>query len=251
MKSEVVRLFLTLPHPCGYFSERVAQNIVIDPAAPQLPQLYDAALAQGYRRAGSHVYRPHCRGCHACIAARIPVAEFRADRSQRRCMRRNRDVAVALAPARLDVEHFHLYKRYLDTHHAGGGMDDPEPEDFARFLFTDWSPTRFLDFRVDGKLLATAVTDETRNGLSAVYTFFDPDESARGLGTFAILSQIELARERGLAHVYLGFWIERHAKMDYKARFRPLELLDAEGWRQATVCPGTRTDGRRAATRSS
>jgi arginine-tRNA-protein transferase len=248
VKSEVVRLFLTLPHPCGYFTERVAQNIVIDPAAPQLPQLYDAALAQGYRRAGGHVYRPHCDDCHACIAARVPVNRFIPDRSQRRCLARNRDLDVASVPARRDAEHFDLYRRYLDSRHAGGGMDHPQPEDFSRFLYTDWSPTRFLDFRCDGKLLATAVTDETGHGLSAVYTFFDPDVPARGLGTFAILRQIELARERGLSHVYLGFWIERHAKMDYKARFRPLELLGPDGWQQLNPWPGIRTDDRRAAT---
>jgi arginine-tRNA-protein transferase len=249
VKSDVVRLFLTLPHPCGYFAERVAQNLVIDPAAPQLPQIYSAALAQGYRRAGGHVYRPQCHACHACVAARVPVNEFVPDRSQRRCLARNRDLDVALAPARLDAEHFDLYQRYLNSRHAGGGMDNPEPEDFSRFLFTAWSPTAFLELRLRGKLLAVAVTDFAANGLSAVYTFFNPDQPARGLGTCAILRQIELARARHLAHVYLGFWIERHPKMDYKARFRPLELLGADGWRRLNPArPESRTDDRRATT---
>lgn len=249
MKSETIRLFLTLPHPCGYFAERVAQNVVIDPAAPKLPQIYDAALTQGYRRAGGHVYQPHCQGCHACIAARVPVHEFVADRSQRRCLARNRDLDVVLAPARLDAEHFDLYRRYLNSRHAGGGMDNPEPEDFSRFLFTGWSPTSFLEMRLHGRLLAVAVTDFTANGLSAVYTFFDPDEAVRGLGTYAILRQIELARERGLTQVYLGYWIEHHPKMDYKARFRPLELLGADGWcRLSPARRESRTDDRRAAT---
>ncbi|MGH8040782.1 MAG: arginyltransferase [Rudaea sp.] len=229
MKSEVVRLFQTLPHACGYFAQRTAQNLVIDPASPQLAQLYDAALTRGYRRAGGHVYRPYCAGCRACIAARIPVADFRLDRSQRRCLVRNTDLQQTIAPATFNAEYFDFYRRYLDARHKGGGMDEPDSDDFERFLYTPWSPTKFLEWRLHGRLLAVAVTDFTTAGLSAVYTFFDPDETARGLGTFAILRQIELARERSLAHVYLGFWIERHPKMHYKARFRPLELLGAEG----------------------
>jgi leucyl-tRNA---protein transferase len=230
MKSEVVRLFQTLPHACGYFAERTAQNLVIDPASPHLAQIYEAALAKGYRRAGGHVYRPHCRGCRSCIAARIPVEQFQPDRSQRRCNERNRDLQVSVAPARYDEQYFALYRRYLSGRHAGGGMDDPDIEDFERFLFTPWSPTKFLEFRLRERLLGVAVTDFAPNGLSAVYTFFAPDEAARGLGTYAILRQIEIAREQRLPHVYLGFWIENHPKMGYKARFKPLELLGAQGW---------------------
>lgn len=249
MKSDVVRLFQTLPHPCGYFAQRVAQNLVIDPAAPQLPQIYDAALAKGFRRAGGHVYRPQCPGCHACIPARIPVAEFRPDRSQRRCLKRNRDLQLRIAAPAFSDEYFDLYRRYLGARHHDGGMDDPATEDFERFLFTAWSPTKFVELRLRERLLAVAVTDFTATGLSAVYTFFDPDESARGLGSCAILHQIELARERGLAYVYLGFWIARHPKMDYKARFTPLELLDGGVWRRLNPCaPESRTDDRRAAT---
>ena len=233
MKSEVIRLFQTLPHACGYFAERTAQNLVIDPASPHLPQIYDVALSKGYRRAGGHVYRPHCHGCRACIAARIPVAAFTPDRSQRRCFARNADLEVRIEPAGYRADYFELYQRYLAARHAGGGMDDPEPEDFARFLYTGWSPTRFVEMRDAGRLLGVAVTDFSSNGLSAVYTFFDPQQRQRGLGTYAILRQIELARERGLGHVYLGFWIAGHPKMDYKARFRPLELLGAEGWQAA------------------
>jgi arginine-tRNA-protein transferase len=232
MKSELVRLFQTLPHPCGYFAERTAQNLVIDPASPHLAQIYAAALDKGFRRAGGHVYRPHCDGCRACIAARVPVAEFRPDRSQRRCAARNRDLELRIAPARFSAEYFELYRRYLAARHPGGGMDEPDVEDFARFLYTDWSPTRFLELRRGERLLTVAVTDFAASGLSAVYTFYEPDEPTRGLGTYAILCQIELARAGGLPHVYLGFWIEHHPKMDYKARFRPLELLGADGWRR-------------------
>lgn len=230
MKSDVVRLFQTLPHACGYYGGRTAQNLVIDPSSAHLARIYDVALTKGYRRAGGHVYRPHCQQCRACIAARIPVAAFVPDRSQRRRMKRNADLRVDVAPAGYRAEYFDLYRRYLGARHAGGGMDDPEPEDFSRFLYTEWSPTRFLELRLGKRLVGVAVTDLASNGLSAVYTFYDPDEAARGLGTYAILRQIELARELGLPHVYLGFWIRGHPKMDYKARFRPLELLGAAGW---------------------
>lgn len=231
MKSETVRLFQTLPHPCGYFGSRTAQNLVIDPAAPDLPRIYAHALTRGYRRAGGHVYHPQCPACTACVPARIPVGVFVADRSQRRCLKRNADLKPSLAPARFTHEYFDLYRRYLESRHADGGMDNPEPQDFSRFLFTPWSPTWFLELRdSSGLLLAVAVTDIAASGLSAVYTFFEPQQQARGLGTLAILRQIELARARGLPHLYLGYWIDAHQKMDYKARFRPLELLRANGW---------------------
>ncbi|GAA0704267.1 arginyltransferase [Dokdonella soli] len=232
MRSDVVRLFQTLPHPCGYFSERTAQNIVIDPSAPQLPQIYDLAVQRGYRRAGGHVYHPQCGGCRACIACRVPVARFRADRSQRRCLARNDDLVTHVMPASYTDEYFSLYRRYLRARHPDGGMDDARPEDFARFLYTAWSPTRFIEFRQGDRLLAVAVTDFCAAGLSAVYTFFDPDEEARGLGTFAILSQLRLAYEQALPHVYLGFWIDSHPKMHYKTRYRPLEVLREGSWHE-------------------
>lgn len=238
MRSDVVRLFQTLPHACGYFAERTAQNIVIDPSAPQLPQIYDLAVQRGYRRAGGHVYHPQCNGCRACVACRVPVAAFRPDRSQRRCLARNADIEVRPAAAAYSEEYFALYRRYLLARHPDGGMDDARPEDFARFLYTAWSPTRFVELRCAGRLLAVAVTDFCADGLSAVYTFFDPDEHARGLGTFAILSQIRLAAERSLPYVYLGFWIARHPKMHYKARFRPLEVLHGNVWSELKAADG-------------
>jgi arginine-tRNA-protein transferase len=230
MRSERVRLFQTLPHTCGYFAERTAQNLVIDPAAPRLDQLYGPALERGFRRAGGHLYYPNCPQCHACTPCRIDVEGFLPDRSQRRCLKRNADLTVVECMAGYNTERHALYERYLRTRHSGGGMDEADASDFRRFLTAPWSPTLFLEFRRGAQLLAVAVTDVCLNGLSAVYTFFDPDEGARSLGTYAILQQVQLARRRGLPWVYLGFWIEGHPKMDYKRRFRPLQVRTREGW---------------------
>ena len=231
MKSDLIRVFQTLEHPCGYYGERVARNLVIDPLARGLPQGYGTALERGFRRSGGHVYRPHCAACRACVASRVPVADFKPDRSQRRCLKRNADLVLRVAPPLRTSENFALYRRYLAARHPDGGMDDPIAEDFERFLSCAWSPTRFLELRDEQeKLLAVAVTDVLPQGLSAVYTFYDPDQADRSLGTLAILRQIEWARSQHLAHLYLGYWIEGHPKMDYKARFRPLERLRDGQW---------------------
>jgi len=226
-----LRFGRTQPHVCGYFSDRVAQSVVVMPDSPALSALYENGLECGFRRSGPMLYAPRCPDCRACIASRVPVAEFRPNRSQRRCAARNRDLGVRLVPAAYGEEHFALYRRYLDARHPDGGMDTGAPADFARFLFADWSPTHLLEFRLEGRLLAVAVTDVCVHSLSAVYTFYDPEHPARGLGTFAVLSQIELARQRGAEHLYLGFWIPDHPKMGYKARFRPIEILLDHAWR--------------------
>lgn len=232
MRSDTVRLFQTLDHRCGYFPDRLARNLVIDPLAPNLGGVYDHALARGFRRAGGHVYRPHCRGCQACVACRVDVARFRPNRSQRRIARRNAAVEHHWRPALYHPAYFELYERYIGDRHPGGGMDDPSPEDFRRFLLSPWSRTRYLELREAGELLAVAVCDASRQGLSAVYTFFRPDLPERSLGTLAILRQIELCQSRGLPYLYLGYWIENHPKMHYKASFRPLQVLRDGQWEE-------------------
>ena len=131
---------------------------------------------------------------------------------------------------RYSAERHALYEKYLQSRHAGGGMDDAEASDFRRFLTAPWSPTLFMEIRLGERLLGIAVTDVCLTGVSAVYTFFDPAESARSLGTFAILQQVALARRRGIPWVYLGFWIDGHPKMDYKRRFQPLEIRKGGSW---------------------
>jgi arginine-tRNA-protein transferase len=237
MRSETVRLLKTLPHPCGYYAGRVAQNLVIDPLAADLPEVYEVALTRGYRRAGGHIYRPSCARCSACVPARVPVDGFAPNRSQRRCLKRNADLVYSDAPARFGEQVFDLYRRYLGARHPGGGMDDAEREDFGRFLTSPWSPTRFFEYRLDGRLVAVAVTDVTRFGLSSVYTFYEPAEAARGLGTYCILHQVAECRRRGLPHLYLGYWIDGHPKMGYKRCFQPLELLRGQRWERALPDP--------------
>lgn len=230
-EAAAMRLFHTAGHPCGYWPDRTARDLVLDPGDPRLPDAYARALAWGFRRSGDLVYRPHCHGCRACIPVRIPVDAFRPDRSQRRCLARNADVQARILPAGEDGERFELYRRYLVNRHPGGGMDDHGKAEFAQFLVGSWSHGRFLELRAGGRLLAVAVTDLVDDALSAVYTFYDPSETARGLGTLAILQQVEWARREGRRHLYLGYWIPGHAKMDYKRRYQPLEQFDGRGWR--------------------
>ena len=225
-----IRIFQTAEHACGYWPDRAARDLVLDPSDPALPGLYGPALAMGFRRSGRHVYRPNCAACHACTPVRIPVARFVASRSQRRCLARNADLSVVAKPALRTDEIFGLYRRYVETRHAGGGMDDPSESDFDAFLSCAWSQTQFVEFRLDGRLMAIAVTDVLPDALSAVYTFYEPDQSARGLGTLGILSQVSLARDAGLDYLYLGFWLDAHPKMDYKKTFRPLEALTGRHW---------------------
>ena len=227
-----VRMFRTGTHACGYWADREARDLVLDPRDPRLPQLYPMALDWGFRRSGDIVYRPSCVGCQACVAVRVPVATFRPDRSQRRCLKRNADVDARIVAPLRTAEHLALYRKYLTTRHRGGGMDDHGAPEFEQFLIGSWNQGRFLELREHGshRLLAVAVTDLVDGALSAVYTFYDPDQAERGLGTLAVLKQLEWAARDGRAHLYLGYWIAGHAKMDYKRRFQPLEGFNGRGW---------------------
>lgn len=224
-----LRLFVTVEHPCSYLPGRVARNLVADPGAMD-NRLFRRLAELGFRRSGGYVYRPHCAGCDACRSLRVPVARFRPDRSQRRIRARNRDLVVTRRAARFDAEHYRLFERYLKTRHHGGGMDDASPEGYLSFVAGGWSDTVLYEFRREGKLLAVAVTDRLENALSAVYTFFDPDQSRRSLGTYAILWQIGEARKLGLEWVYLGYWVPGCRKMAYKANFRPHEVFAGGRW---------------------
>ena len=227
-----VRMFRTGTHACGYWADREARDLVLDPRDPRLPQLYPMALDWGFRRSGDIVYRPSCVGCQACVAVRVPVATFRPDRSQRRCLKRNADVDARIVAPLRTAEHLALYRKYLTTRHRGGGMDDHGAPEFEQFLIGSWNQGRFLELREHGshRLLAVAVTDLVDGALSAVYTFYDPDEAERGLGTLAVLKQLEWAARDRRAHLYLVYLFACHANMDYKRRFQPLEGFNGRGW---------------------
>lgn len=229
--NDYLRLFHSSELDCGYWPDRMARDLVIDPRDSRLPALYPLALQWGFRRSGDILYRPHCSGCRACVPVRIPVAAFRPDRSQRRTLARNADVTARVLPAGRTGERLELYQRYLRHRHPGGGMDNHGAAEFDQFLVGTWADIRFLELRLHGRLVAVAVTDLVPGALSAVYTFYDPGEQARGLGTLAILRQVEWAAREGRDHLYLGYWIPGHGKMDYKRRFRPLEAYDGRTWK--------------------
>lgn len=225
-----LKVYTTYPHTCSYLPDREATTLFIDPRQDIDQALYSRLSQLGFRRSGSHIYRPHCADCRACIPARIPVERFQPDRSQRRIWRRNQDLLVMHSQEIRDEEAYDLYYRYIEQRHADGDMFPPDREQYLSFLNDPWQVTRYLRFYDGEQLVAVAVVDELEDGLSAIYTFFEPEQERRGLGVFAILWQIQRARDLGLAHVYLGYWIENCQKMRYKDRYQPLELLLDGRW---------------------
>jgi len=192
--------------------------------------IYNQLIQHGFRRSGQYSYRPHCNSCQACIACRIPASEFIMNRSQQRCLKKNNDLNLSVIKAGYTDEYFELYQRYLNSRHGDGSMAYPAKEDFEQFLYCNWCDTRFLEWRLNGQLIAVAVTDFVSDGLSAVYSFFDPELKNRGLGTYCILQQIAYAKQLELEYIYLGYWIENHNKMHYKINFRPLQLYLDGKW---------------------
>lgn len=229
-----IPLWQTPEHPCSYLPGKSARSLFVQSEFALDTDIYAALLAQGFRRSGDHVYKPNCEGCTACIPVRITVADFAANRQQRRCQQRNAATQVTIKPAQFEETQFALYQRYQLARHADGAMATVNADDYQRFLGSSWCNTRFVEFAVDGRLIAVAVVDVLGRALSAVYTFFDPDYSAYSPGVFAVLWQIEHARKLGLEHVYLGFWIEQCPKMSYKQHYRPLSGLIDRQWQPLT-----------------
>ena len=225
-----LKFYATQPHPCSYLSDEQAVTLFLDPQQPLDPETYSQLSELGFRRSGEHLYRPHCTQCRACVPARIPAADFVPNRQQKRILKRNSDLQVTRRRPAMTEELYQLYSRYITARHSDGDMYPPSREQFRSFLVSEDGFCEFNEFRLDGRLLAVAVTDRLNNGLSAVYTFFDPDEAPRSLGRYAILWQIEQARQVGLPAVYLGYWIRNCRKMSYKTEYRPLEMLINQRW---------------------
>jgi arginine-tRNA-protein transferase len=228
-------LYLSPPHACSYLPERLSSTLFVDPDAMMDMASYSELLHYGFRRSGSLVYAPRCEHCRQCVSVRVPVRDFSPRRIHRRILRRNHAVTMEERPAEFDPEMYALYQRYTRARHEDGEMANATPEDYLSFLTADWSATRFLAFRLAGRLVAVAVTDQAEDGLSAVYTFFDPELASRSLGTTAILEQIGLARRLGLPYLYLGYWIRDSRKMAYKIGFRPIELWRDGRWQRLAV----------------
>lgn len=222
--------FATPAHACSYLPDREATTMFVDPRAEVDKRLYSQLTALGFRRSGSHYYRPHCDHCNACIPVRLDCREFRPDRNQRRVWNRNRDLIFRLVPAVFTERYYDLYARYISERHADGDMFPPSREQFSSFLVEGATETWFLEMNLGDQLLGLAVIDGLNDGLSAIYTMFDPEQEHRSLGTLAVLWQIDEARRRDLDWVYLGYWISQCRKMNYKTRFRPLEAFQDGHW---------------------
>ncbi len=230
MIPESVKVYLSTSHDCPYLPGRVASSLVVDPDLPIDAARLSFFTAQGFRRSGDIIYRPHCAACRECVSVRVPVAEFRPNRTQRRIQRRNADLRIKPVSAEFKDAHFDLYLRYQHARHPDSDMCDPDPDKYHQFLISDRYQSVFYEMYAGVELLAVAVSDELDDGMSAVYTFFAPEAEKRSLGTYAVLWQIDNARLRHLPWVYLGYWIRDCGKMAYKTSFRPIEGFRHGEW---------------------
>ncbi len=218
-----IPLFLTPQSPCSYLDKKNAQSAFVHPSFSLNTAIYSQLIEQGFRRSGSEVYRPHCPDCSECVPTRLAVEQFIPTKNQKRCIKKNQLTSVIVKPAKFEQTHFDLYLRYQKHKHKGGGMADSNEEDYINFLASSWCHTLFVEFSIDNKLTAVAVVDLLDNALSAVYTFFEPEFSKYSLGTYAVLWQIQHAKELNLDYIYLGFWIKDCTKMSYKTQYQPLQ----------------------------
>ncbi len=225
-----LQFYLTAPYPCSYLEGRMARSQVAAPGSLVDTVVYSELVHLGFRRSGQHAYRPRCDACQACTPVRIQVAEFAPNRGQRRCLARNADLAMEIKPLAFDEAHYRLYRRYQAARHAGGGMDHDDREQYRNFLLQSRVDSVLVEFSLAGEVVMVALVDKLLDGLSAVYTFFDPNLEKRSLGVFGVLSEIGLARDMGLPYLYLGYWIADCRKMAYKRAYQPLEALRNGEW---------------------
>jgi arginine-tRNA-protein transferase len=232
---------MTAPAPCPYLQGQVERKVFTHLVGQRAPEMNDILTQGGFRRSQNIAYRPACEGCRACVSVRIIVDEFEPTKSMKRVAAANTDLVSKEYPAEPSTEQFSLFRQYLDSRHQQGGMSDMTVLDYAMMVEDTHVNTRIIEYRLReegdgiaerpaGRLVAAALTDMMADGLSMVYSYYDPTVEDRSLGTFMILDHIRRARAKGLPHVYLGYWVEGSRKMTYKTRFLPQEHLLMQGW---------------------
>ena len=228
-------IFLGDEHPCPYLPLRNSRNQFT--FAQRIdPRVYQQMMDVGFRRSGLVVYRPICTACQECIPIRVPVEQFKPSRSQNRALKKNRDVRVSIAPPEYSSAKWDVYARYLQYQHDGTMSDDPL--DLQQFLYSSVTDTLEMTYTLAGRIIAVGIVDITDRALSSVYFFFDPEEHKRSLGVFGALIEIEECRRRGLPYWYVGYYIRDCDRMNYKAGYRPAELLGSDGnWKAIDANP--------------
>lgn len=228
---DLQHLFGTRPAPCPYLPDRTEVKLATPLTGPDPVARHDQLTRAGFRRNQDFAYRPACPGCEACVPVRVRTADYAPGRTLRRIERRNADLEGRVLPARATSEQYALFRRYLDMRHADGGMADMKAGDYAEMVENSPIPTGMVELRRDGVLVGACLTDWLGDGVSAVYSFYEPRLVRRSLGSYLIVWLIRYARREQLPFVYLGYWVRNSPKMDYKSRFRPLEGFTHHGWR--------------------
>lgn len=224
----------TEDYACSYLPEQSARSLVATPPQAVDAEAYGLLVRHGFRRSGFFAYRPDCESCQACVAVRVPVAHFVANRRQRRSLKRHANLVARELPLEFNDAHYGLYRRYQQARHAGGGMDQDERDQYAAFMLQSTVDSRLIEFSADGKLQMVSLVDVLADGLSAVYTFYDPDDHQASFGTYSILWQLSRCLANGWPYLYLGYWIGNCRKMSYKRDFRPIEGFVGGRWRELT-----------------